>query len=72
MSRYFFHVNDGRLISSDRGLELSDDAAARHEAEQIASDIARARPDGDELQIIVTNEAGLTITQVPTRQKTKD
>ena len=63
MPRYFFHLEGNDLIADKRGLELADDIAARREAETIASALRRAR--GPVWSVIVTNEAGHEVTEIP-------
>jgi hypothetical protein len=63
MPRYFFHLEDGELIADKRGHDLPDDNAARREAEGIAVALRRAR--GPVWSVIVTNEAGHDVTEIP-------
>ena len=51
------------LIADKRGHELPDDIAAQREAETIASALRRAR--GPVWSVIVTNEAGHEVTEIP-------
>ena len=63
MPRYFFHLEDGERIADKRGHNLADDIAARREAEAIATALRRAR--GRVWRVIVTNEAGHDVTEIP-------
>jgi hypothetical protein len=63
MPQYFFHLEDGELIADKRGHDLPDDSAARREAEGIAVALRRAR--GPVWRVIVTNENGHEVTEIP-------
>ena len=63
MPRYFFHLEDGERIADKRGHDLPDDNAARREAEGIAVALRRAR--GRVWRVIVTNEGGHEVTEIP-------
>jgi hypothetical protein len=63
MPRYFFHLDDGERIADKRGHDLPDDSAARREAEGIAAALQRSR--GHVWRVIVTNEAGHDVTEIP-------
>jgi uncharacterized protein DUF6894 len=63
MPRYFFHLEGDDVIADKRGHDLPDDIAARREAESIASALRRAR--GPVWSVIVTNEAGHEVTEIP-------
>lgn len=62
MPRYFFHTVDGTRDIDQLGLELSDDAAARHEAVRYAGGLLSDDPTiliGDEaFRINVTKDDG--------------
>ena len=63
MPRYFFHLEGNERIADRRGHDLPDDSAARREAEGIAIALRRAR--GPVWRVIVTNEAGHEVTDIP-------
>lgn len=58
MPRYFFHTSDGTRQYDDVGVELADDAAARHEAVRYSGSLLQDEPD------IVQNEHGLRVNVV--------
>jgi hypothetical protein len=64
MPRYFFHLENGHRISADEGDDFPDDASALAAAQEVAKDFAKNR-SGNKLRIIVTNEAGAVVTEVP-------
>ncbi len=45
MSRFFFHVHDGRSLMDDLGAEFGSLADARQFAARYASDLIRDQPD---------------------------
>jgi hypothetical protein len=65
MPRYFFHTQDGKTITDEEGLELSDSAAARTEAVRLLGEILREGPDEfwqtEHLALTVTDHEGLTL-----------
>lgn len=61
--RYFFHLEDDERIEDKRGRDLPDDSAARREAEGIAAALQRSR--GHVWSVIVTNEWGHDVTEIP-------
>jgi hypothetical protein len=63
MPRYFFHLEGGDRIADKRGHDLPDDIAARREGERIVTALRRAR--GPVWRVIVTNEAGHEVTEIP-------
>lgn len=44
MSRYFFHVADGRSYRDTEGVDLPDAAAAREEAVRVLGELLRDEP----------------------------
>ena len=64
MPRYFFHLEDGERIADKRGHDLPDDIAARREGERIAVALRRRRRRRI-WRVIVTNEGGNELTQIP-------
>jgi hypothetical protein len=63
MPRYFFHLEGDDLIADKRGHDLPDDNAAQREGERIATALRRAR--GPVWRVIVTNEGGHEVTEIP-------
>ena len=63
MPRYYFHLEGGEQIADKRGRDLPDDNAARREAEGIAAALQRSR--GRVWAVIVTNEWGHTVIEIP-------
>jgi hypothetical protein len=63
MPRYFFHLEGSELIEDKRGHVLRDDNAAWREAEGITAALER-RP-GNIWRVIVTNEWGHDIAEIP-------
>jgi hypothetical protein len=68
MPRYFFHL-EGReeRIADRRGQILLDEAAASREAKLVATVLRTYR--GEAWGVIVTNEWGHEVTQIPTPLK---
>jgi hypothetical protein len=66
MPLYFFHL-EGReeRIADRRGQILPDEAAALREANLVAAALRKYR--GEAWGVIVTNEWGQEVTQIPTR-----
>jgi hypothetical protein len=63
MPRYFFRLEGDERIADKRGYDLPNDSAARREAEGIAAALRRSR--GDVWSVIVTNEWGNGVTEIP-------
>lgn len=63
MPRYYFHLEGSERIADKRGRDLPDDNAARREAEGIAAALQRSR--GRVWAVIVTNEWGHTVIEIP-------
>lgn len=65
MSRYFFHVEGGRLLRDGAGTDLSTLADARTEATRVLGEILQNRPEtfweGGLLKVIVEDDQGLTL-----------
>ncbi len=63
MTQFFFHTEDGRVVSDDEGTALATLADARVEAVRVLGDILRENPDEilatGALRLTVTNAAGL-------------
>jgi hypothetical protein len=65
MPRYKFHVENGEPLSANEWEELPNDDAARAEAEMIAKDLSNSLTSENHRRIIVTNETGEQIAEVP-------
>jgi hypothetical protein len=63
MPRYYFHLEGGEWIADKRGRDLPDDNAARRAAEGTAAALQRSR--GPVWSVIVTNEWGREIIEIP-------
>lgn len=65
MPRYFFHIRDGSEYPDDEGVVLRDIDAAKEEAIRYAGEILQSEPKrfwtGEEWQMTVVNDAGLTL-----------
>jgi len=61
MPRYFFHLEDGERICDQLGQELPDD----HAALRLAAGVAAALRRGRTWHVVVTNEWGHEVTEVP-------
>jgi hypothetical protein len=71
MPRYFFHLESkGEKIADVQGLVLSDDFAARREAEAVAA--ALKKRHGNAWRVIVRDEYGHEFTAIPARLRTED
>jgi hypothetical protein len=66
MPLYFFIV-DGMSPTADEGFELSDDSAARAEAELIFRDLSRNRGPEAGLTVVVVDGSGRRIAEIPQR-----
>jgi hypothetical protein len=62
MPRYFFHLEDGERIRDQLGQELPDDHAALRLAAEVAAALRRR---GRIWRVVVTNEWGHEVTEVP-------
>jgi hypothetical protein len=58
MPRYYFEIEDGVCIPDEIGLDLKDDAAARHEARMMCDELKEERKHGEPLRIRVIKETG--------------
>jgi hypothetical protein len=68
MPRYFFTLEDGkRTADPDATEDLADNQAAMGHAELIAKDLERSKAALDKLRVVVRNEAGDEIGDVPVR-----
>jgi hypothetical protein len=66
VSRFFFHIIDGRLvIPDDEGMELSDVFAAQVEALASARDIAMAGASRDRRMILAVDDSGAVVNSAP-------
>jgi hypothetical protein len=63
MPRYFFHLEDGERITDRRGQGLTDDNAALRLAGGVAA--ALRRRGGRIWRVVVTNEWGHEVTEIP-------
>jgi hypothetical protein len=63
MALYYFHLRGRERIADNRGLDLPDDYEAQREAQRVASALQRAR--GDAWSVLVTNERGHRVTEIP-------
>ncbi len=63
MPLYYFHLRGRERIADRRGLDLLDDYAAQREAEHVAAALQRSR--GDAWSVLVTNERGHHVTEIP-------
>jgi len=65
MSRYFFHIEEGRVFQDADGTELPDHQAAAAEAVRVVSDLLKGNVDGvlasSSLRVSVTDKAGLML-----------
>ena len=64
MPRYFFNLH-GPAAQDIEGQEFTDDDAARHEAVQVARNLARNRTPSADERVIVTNAQGVVIHEEP-------
>ena len=65
MQRYFFHLEGrGERVADRRGQMLPDEAAALREAKLVATALRMYR--GEAWRVILTNEWGHEVTQIPT------
>lgn len=72
MSRFYFHVRDGNEFERDnKGMELEDDDAVRFQARFIARNLVAQAICADKAingrEIVVVNEAGADVLQLPLR-----
>jgi len=70
MSRFYFHLTDGKQTLGDaEGLELAGEAAAREEARLFARDLAAGKLMNDRnwsgWMVAIANEAGQQLDCVP-------
>ena len=66
MPRYSFTLGDGAPVAdSDATADLADNQAAIDHAELIAKDLARSEAAQDDLRIVIRNQAGDKIGEVP-------
>ena len=66
MARYSFALEDGASVSDPEATEdLADNHAAMESAKLIAKDLARNNPARDHYRVVVRNEAGDEIGNVP-------
>ena len=68
MSRFYFHIRNGRPFDDVDGLELADVGAARAEAVALARDIMRLEPlqqDWSKWAIHVTDEHDDLVLDIP-------
>jgi hypothetical protein len=63
MPRYFFHFD--QRVQDTSGLDLPDDNAARREAEAMAGDLRGNERYGGGWRVIVTNQNGEDVTELP-------
>jgi len=65
MPKYFFHIHDGLSFPDEEGTDLTDLAAARLEAAQLAGqmmkDDSQAFWNGEDWSVQVTDEASMTL-----------
>jgi hypothetical protein len=67
MPFYHLRVEDGEPITDTIPIELADDEAARREAEAVARELSQGRCSGSEWKVVVTNENGRTVAEVPAK-----
>ena len=66
MPRYTFTLEDGAIIADPEATEdLADNHAAMESAKLIAKDLARNNPAHDHHRVVVRDEAGNEIGNVP-------
>ena len=65
MPRYYFAIEDGVYIPDEVGLDLTNVAAARHEARMIYDELNEDRKQGEPLRIRVIGENGEEIKVGP-------
>jgi len=63
MPLYYFHPLGHERIANRRGLDLLDDNAAQREAVRVAAALQRSR--GLVWSVLVTNERGHRVTEIP-------
>ena len=63
MPVYYFHLRGRERIADKRGLDLLDDNAAQREAVRVAAALQRSR--GHVWSVLVTNERGHRVTEIP-------
>jgi hypothetical protein len=69
MPLYYFHLRGRERIADKRGRDLRDDGAARREAEGIVAALQRSR--GQAWSVLVTNERGHHVTEIPEPQRAR-
>jgi hypothetical protein len=67
MPFYRLRVENGEPITDTIPYELADDEAARREAEAIARELSQGRANGSEWKVVVTDENGRTVAEVPAK-----
>jgi len=63
MPLYYFHLRGRERIVDRRGFDLLDDNAAQREAVRVAAALQRSR--GLVWSVLVTNERGHRVTEIP-------
>ena len=71
MRCYFFHIENGHRISGEVGEEFPDDRAALQEAEVIADDLSKNQISPNRLKVIVTDDTGKQVGEVPLIRKVR-
>lgn len=66
MPFYHLRIENGEPITDTIAIELADDEEARREAEAIAKELSQGRADGSRWKVVVTDENGRTVIEVPT------
>ncbi|MGB6810476.1 MAG: hypothetical protein WBE81_28420 [Pseudolabrys sp.] len=64
MPRYFFHLHGSGARDTD-GQEFPNDAAAREEARDVATDLSRNRKPTSDERLVVTDADGKVIHEEP-------
>ncbi len=65
MPLYFFHVKGSDEVEDNSGLALRDDFEARDEAVEMAADLDKHPVTESRWRVVVVNDVGETIAQIP-------
>jgi hypothetical protein len=65
MPLYYFSIQNGERIADDQGYDFPDDATARRYAEQVSGDLSKNRSGGSNWLIVITDEFGAKVGEVP-------
>jgi hypothetical protein len=69
---YYFSIQNGERIADDQGYEFPDDATACRHAEQVSRELSRNRSGGRNWVVVVTDQFGVKIGEMPTLWENMD